>query len=1064
MRATITEKGPIAWMAKNHVAANLLMLVFLIGGALFIDNVKQEVFPEVELDIIQVSVPYPSASPAEVEQGILLSIEEEVRGLDGVKEVRSTALEGAGIVNIELLTSAEPNKLLQDVKNQIDSIQSFPQDAERPIVRLLTNRFRVISLVISGDVPESSLRILGNQVRDELLLKDEITFVEVVGTRELEITVEVPQDNLREYNLRLEDIAREIRQTAVEMPAGGVKTDSGEVLLRTAERRNYGSEFQNIPIKSLPDGTQVNLEDVATVTDGFRESDVAFFYNGKPAVLIDVYRVGDEKPIEVSDTVKEYAAVLEKELPDNMSVGYWFDVSEMYNDRIDLLIRNASIGLILVLLILGTFLEIRLAFWVTLGIPVSILGSFLLLPSLDVSINMISLFAFIVTLGIIVDDAIVVGENIYEFRRQGMTPRAAAVKGAQTIAMPVTFSILTNIIAFAPLLFIPGVSGKFWGVIPIVVISVFIISWVESLFILPAHLARTGLPKKTGILAAIEQRQQKFSRFLDNFVMKFYKPVVEFAVRNRYATLALGLSTLMITGGLVAGGVVKFTFFPKLDSDSVMADAVLPFGSPIHETQQIKDRLMATATKVIQDFGGPEMTKGTLSATGLNFGNIDIAAGGGGAASNSHLASVVVYFVPSGERDFTAQEFANAWRKEIGNTSNLESLLFNYSAGPQAGKPIDLQLSHNNLDVLNRAGQDLAAILEQYSGVEDIDDGFKEGKPQFDLQLKDTARSLGITAAELASQTRNAFYGARAFRQQRGRDEVWVMVKLPEEERRSEHDIEDLLIRTPEGKEIPLPEAAVITRGRAYTEISRNDGKRVINVTADVNNRIANSEEILTSLEEKALPDLLAKYPGLGIGYEGQFQERQETNASMMQGFAFVMLIIFAMLAIPFKSYIQPIVVMSAIPFGFAGAVWGHMLMGYDLSLISVMGLVALSGVIINDSLVMIVAANEARDEGLSIYDSIIKASMRRFRPIILTSVTTFAGLGPMIFETSIQARFLIPMAISLGFGILFGTFIILLIVPSLYVIIDDIVWIFKSTFRFIYHLYAPKNESKAGA
>lgn len=1064
MRATITEKGPIAWMAKNHVAANLLMLVFLVGGALFVDNVKQEVFPEVELDIIQVSVPYPSASPAEVEQGILLSIEEEVRGLDGVKEVRSTALEGAGIVNIELLTSAEPNKLLQDVKNQIDSIQSFPQDAERPIVRLLTNRFRVISLVLSGEVPEASLRKLGNQVRDKLLLQDNITYVELSGVRDLEITVEVPKKNLREYNLRLEDVAREIRQTAVEIPAGGVKTDSGEVLLRTAERRNFGIEFENIPIKSLPDGTQVELEDIATITDGFRESDVAFSFNGKPAVMVDVYRVGDEKPIEISGIVKEFAKTLEKEMPEGIEVGYWFDASEMYNDRIDLLIRNASIGLVLVLLILGLFLEIRLAFWVTLGIPISVLGSIMLLPSLDVSINMISLFAFIVTLGIIVDDAIVVGENIFELRRQGMTPLAAAVKGASTIAMPVTFSILTNIVAFAPLLFIPGVSGKFWRVIPIVVISVFIISWIESLFILPSHLASTGLPKKKGLLAVIEQQQQKFSRLLDHVIMWIYKPFVEFAIRNRYATLATGLSIVAITAGLVLGGVVKFTFFPKVDSDSVTVDAVLPFGSPIQETQNINKHLLASANKLIEEFGGKEMTKGVLAATGLNFANVDIVGGGGGSASNSHLCSVVVYFIPSGERGFTAQQFANAWRKEVGNMSNIESLIFKYTGGPQTGKPIDLELSHNNLEVLNRAGQDLAAMLGRYAGVEDIDDGFKEGKPQFDMQLKEEARSLGITASELASQTRSAFYGARAFRQQRGRDEVWVMVKLPEEERRSEHDIEDLLIRTPDGKEIPLPEAAVITRGRAYTEISRNDGKRVIDVTADVDNRIANSEEILVSLEEKELPELLAKYPGLGIAYEGQFQERQETNESMMQGFLFVLLIIYAILAIPFKSYIQPIVVMSAIPFGFAGAVWGHILMGYDLSLISVMGLVALSGVIINDSLVMVVAANEARNEGMSVFDSIIKASTRRFRPIILTSVTTFGGLAPMIFETSMQARFLIPMALSLGFGILFGTLIILFIVPSLYVIVDDFAWLVKTVFGFVFNLYSSKSESKVKA
>lgn len=1064
MRATITEKGPIAWMAKNHVAANLLMLIFLIGGAFMMNFVRQEVFPEVELDIIQVAVPYPGASPAEVEQGILLSIEEEVRGLDGIKEIRATAHEGAGTVMIELLNGANPNKLLQDVKNQIDSIQSFPEDAERPIVSLLTNRFRVISLVISGDLPEYILRKLGNQVRDELLEKPEITFVQLAGVRDLEISVEVPQSKLREYNMRLSDIAREIRQTAIELPAGGVKTKSGEVLLRTAERRDYGSEFHNIPIKTLPDGTDVRLEDIAAITDGFRESDVSFFYNGKPAVMVDVYRVGDEKPIEISGIVKQYAAELDQKLPDNVSIGHWFDASEMYNDRIDLLMRNAALGLVLVLILLGLFLDIRLAFWVTLGIPVSIIGTFLFIPAMGISINMISLFAFIITLGIIVDDAIVVGENVHEYRQKGMTPLAAAIKGTREINLPVAFSVLTNIVAFIPLMFIPGVSGKFWSVIPSTVIIVFTISWIESIFILPSHLAYMGMPKKTGFMAAIDRQQQKFSSLLDRFIAHVFYPIISYAIRNRYSTLSLGLATIVFTVGLVLGGFVKFTFFPRVDSDNVVVDAVMPFGSPIEETKKVQDRILAAAKDLINEMGGMEITRGILSATGLNLGNIDITRGANNISSNSHLTSVIVYFVPSGERDFTASDFAKKLREKVGNVSNLESLTYTFSAGPASGSPIEIQLSHNNIEILRKAGADLAKELEQFAGVTDINDGYEEGKPQFDLQLKEEARSMGITAADLADQVRNAFYGARAFRQQRGRDEVWVMVRLPENERRSEYNIEDLLIRTPDGREIPLTEAAVITRGRAYTQIQRMDGRRIINITADVDEKTANAEEIMAAVKATIIPKVLSKYQNLSVSYEGQQRERVESTMSMLNGFVFVLFVIFAMLAIPFKSYIQPLVVMSAIPFGIVGAVWGHIIMGYDLSLISVMGVVALSGVVINDSIVMVVTANEFRDKGESVLQAIILACTRRFRPIILTSITTYAGLAPMIFETSMQARFLIPMALSLGYGILFGTFIILFIVPSLYVIVDDIAWLFKTVFGFIFGLYEPKIQSKVNA
>ncbi len=1028
-------KGPIAWMAQNSVAANLLMIVLIVGGVMVAAfNVKQEVFPEFELDLVSISVPYPGASPEEVEKGILLAIEEQVRGLDGVKEVTSVAQEGSAAVSVELTTDVNPNKALQDIKNGVDRITSFPQDAERPIVSLITNRREVISLVLYGELDEYVLRGLGERVREDLLAMEGITTVSLEGVRPLEISIETPQEVLRAYNLTMGDIADRVRQTAIELPAGRVKTAGGEILLRTAERRDFGKEFADIPIVAQPDGSKVLLGDVAAIVDGFRSTDQAAFYNGQPAVKVNVARVGEQRPIQIAETVKAYAERLRADLPDEIGVATWVDASEVYRDRVNLLLRNAGLGLLLVLGILGLFLNLRLAFWVMLGIPISVLGSFLLFPSFDVSINMISLFAFLITLGIVVDDAVVVGENVYEMRQRGYGSLEAAIRGARQIATPVAFSILTNIAAFSPMLFVPGISGKFFRVIPIIVISVFLISLLESLFILPAHLAHQ---KRRSQKAKRRSLQTRFAKLLEWVIRRAYKPSLRLAIQNRYFTLAVCLALMMVAFGMIAGGRVKFTFLPKVDADEVTANAALTFGSPIEDTRAMADRLVATANQVIEEHGGQAISRGVLTTLG------QWARGGGPnpgpAAAGAHLTSVAVFLKPTDQRDITASQFAAKWREKLRDITGLESLTMRYSTGPSGGAAVDVELSHPDINTLETAAADLAGELQSYAGVKDIDDGFSRGKSQFDFTLKPEARALGVTAADMGRQLRDAFYGSRAFRQQRGREEIWVMVRLPKEERQSESDIGQFLIRTRNGGEIPLAEAADIQRNRSYTEIRRRDGRRIVNVTADVEAKIANANDVLSELEKTALPALLDKYPGLASQFAGERQEQQESIFNLAFGYIFAMMVVFALLAIPFRSYIQPVIVMASIPFGVIGAILGHLVMGYDMSLISLMGIIALSGVVVNDSLVMIHAANDNRASGgMKALDAIQAAGARRFRPIILTSLTTFFGLAPMIFETSVQARFLIPMALSLGFGILFSTFIILLLTPSLYMIVED--------------------------
>jgi multidrug efflux pump subunit AcrB len=904
---------------------------------------------------------------------------------------------------------------------------------------LATNRFRVVSLVVHGDVDEKTLRQLAEQARDELLADPRITYVELKGVRPPEISIEVPQDSLRQHRLTLTDIAGLVRSSSIELPAGALRTPRGEVLLRTAERRETGAEFSDIVLLSRPDGSQVRLDDIATVKDTFAETDQSAYFGGKRAAVIEVFRVGEETPMEVSDAVKEYIAKKEATLPGGVGLSMWFDSSEFYKDRIQLLVRNAMYGLVLVLLILGVFLEIRLAFWVTLGIPISFIGAMLFLPSADVSINMLSLFAFIVVLGMVVDDAIVVGEAVYKHRQDGLPRLQAAIAGVREVAVPVTFAIITTMIAFAPMLFVPGFAGKFFRNIPIVVIIVLALSLFESLIILPAHLAHSKAPAERGFFGWIHHQQQRVSRGIEWLIGHTYVPLVIRAAHRRYLTLAVSLAIFIATMGLVAGGRVNFVFMPKIESDVAIAVLEMPYGSAPETTRAYKDRLERAAEETLEELGGADPYARGLFA---QVGAVMMAAMGGPGAprgsTGGHLAEVAVYLVPLSERPFTAQEFTRRWRERVGELAGIDSLKYQYDTGGSGQAPVAFDLSHPDTATLERAAAELAGRLEKYAGVFDIDDGHTAGKEQLDFRLKPAGKAVGLTELELARQVRSAFFGAEALRIQRGRDELRVYVRLPEADRRSEHDVETLIIRTPGGGELPLGVAAEVTRGRSYTQIQRRDGLRIAEVTADVDLAITNPNNVVQQVVATDLPELLERHPGLTWTFGGEQRDQAEILDSLGELFTLALIAMFALLAVAFRSYIQPIVIMMAIPFGMVGAVVGHLLMGFDLSLMSMMGVVALSGVVVNDSLIYIVAINEYRAQGMGAADAVRAAGARRFRPILLTSLTTFGGLAPMLFETSVQARFLIPMAISLGFGIIFASFIILLLVPALYMILED--------------------------
>jgi len=1068
----MSEKGPIAWMARNGVAANLLMFVIIAAGFVGMLRTTQEVFPSFNLDIVTISVPYPGASPTEVEQAIVLAVEEAVRGLDGVKKVSSKSSEGTGLISVELLLGADPQQALADVKSAVDAIQSFPEESLEPRVALLSARREVVSLVISGNQDLQTLHGIAERVRRDLTTDPQvelpipiigaflpltrsgppITQVEIFGVRPLEVSIEISREQLEAHGLSLPSVAQIVQRQSTEIPGGAVKTRSGEILVRVDSRRHNAAEFADIELRGTAQGARLRLGDIATITDGYADTDQESWYNGRRAVRITAYRVGSETPRGVAAVVRAYAYNLRTELPANIGIDIWADDSIVLDERIELLLRNGLMGLVLVFMVLALLLDLRLAFWVGLGIPISFMGTFFLMPVFDISINMVSLFAFIVTLGLVVDDAIIVGENVHEKTERGMEAMAATIEGAQEMAMPVGFAILTTWAAFGPMLFVPGVMGKIFRLMPVVVISVLFFSLLESFFVLPAHLGHKHalfdlLGRSFGWLTRpIEFLRIRVTGALEWSIHHLYKPTLLVAIRYRYITAAAAFAAFLVTVGIVAAGVVPFNFFPKLEGDKLVASARYPYGMPAKRTALVQAEMEAAAMRAVDANGGKAILKGMFSR---------LAEGpkGGGPSGKqpevgSHMVTVELLIVPTDQRDVSAQELGFAWESEMPDFPGLDSLIINSSVGPGAGAAVDVQLIHADNDVLAAASNELTAILRTFPSLTNVENAYADGKAQFDYELKPLASTMGLTAADVGNQVRAAFYGAEALREQRGRNEIKVMVRLPEDQRASEYDLEELRVTTGTGQQIPLGFIAEYDRSQAPTSISRERGRRMVEVKAELAKGYQSSAQVLNALTDEILPALSTKYPGLGAEFAGAQREQSETMGSLLQNFLLSAFIIYALLAIPFRSYTQPLIIMSAIPMGLVGAVMGHLLMGYELSMISFFGIIALAGVVVNDSLVLVDATNRYRAEGASPMEAVLAGGTRRMRPILLTSLTTFMGLAPMIAEPSVQARFLIPMAISLGFGVLFTTFVTLLLVPALYLILEDVLALGRKLFQ----------------
>jgi hydrophobic/amphiphilic exporter-1 (mainly G- bacteria), HAE1 family len=1060
------------WSIKNNVTVNLIMIFIIVAGIITLLKMRREMMPQFALDMIVVSVDYPGSSPEEVEEGICIKIEEQIESIEGIDRVISTAREGNGEVVVELESGTDVPKVLDEIKAEVDRIDTFPDEAEEPLVLEIVKRDPTIYIAVYGDVAEKSLRQAAEKIRDDLLdarivsrMKQEtghdagffssilnkfkfkqpvvITQIELVGVRDYEIAVEVSEDNLRRYRLSFDQVVAAVQAGSIDLPGGKIKTEQGEILVRSKGQLYTGKEFEAIPLITLADGTVVRLGQVASVIDGFADVDIKARFNGKPAAVVRINRTSEQDVIEIADIARNYVATHNHKMTGDINLAIWGDLSVLVRDRIDLMLRNGLQGIVLVFIALALFLNFRLAFWVAIGIPVSFMGAFLVLNGLDQTINMISLFAFIMTLGILVDDAIIIGENVFFHYNQGKSPSAAVIDGLKEVGWPVVMAVSTTIVAFIPLMFISGIMGKFIAVMPMAVIIILLVSLFEALVILPSHLdhaLKQSEKRSAQQISWHERLRQRVEGILQAAIKRLYTPAINYVVRNRYFTFSIGIGVLIISLGIVAGGYVPFVFFPKGESDWLIAEINYPQGTPVSMTEAAVEHLEKKAFDLNAAF--PEFSKqnGDLIKNTFSLVGLIPRRDWKPAEIGSHVGEVWVELVTTGERKgVSTSQILNRWRNQVGELPGVERLAFFTLEGGPAGNALEIQLSGQDFDQLSLAANELKKEIKTYPGTYDISDNFRPGKPEKKLRVKEGARSIGVTMRGLARQIRQAFYGEETLRIQRGRDDVKVMIRYADQQRSSLAGFEEMRIRTSEGQEIPLEEVADISHGRAYSIINRVDRKRTITVISDIDETTANASRIVADLKANFLPKLVERYPGVSFDLEGQEKRTSESIDSLKSGYVLAMMGIFLLLASQFRSYIQPVIIMMAIPFGLIGAILGHLVMRMEFTIISVFGIVALSGIVVNDALILIDFINRAVRSGVDVETAVVESGRARFRAVLLTSLTTIAGLLPILLERSFQAQFIIPMAVSICFGLLAATMLTLLYVPALYLIVRDV-------------------------
>ena len=1023
----------IAWFARNDVAANLLLItIVLLGLYTALDRMAVEIFPSSDPDVISVSVALRGATPEDAELGIAVRIEEALEGLEGVEQIISRAAEGSSRTTIEVDADYDPREILDEVKSRVDAINTFPIESERPVIRLAQRQYGVISVVIAGAFAEDEIRMYAERVRDDLLREPEISLARLRLVREYQIAIEVSQDRLRDFQISIADVAVAVRSSSLDDSAGNLRTRGGDILIRSKGQAYRKNEFENIVVKTNEDGSIIRVADVARVVDGFQEDAIDATFNGLPAAAIQIDRTGAQSALQISEVVRAYVERKQTSLPVGMQLTYWDDDAQQLKNRLGVLFSSGFYGGLLVLGLLALFLRPAIAFWVFIGVPVSFLGAVALMPVIGLSLNLMSVFGFIVVLGIVVDDAIVTGESVYQRLQKGESGIDAAINGTHDVAVPVTFGVLTTMVAFLPLAFIEGRFGTILGPIAFVVLAVLLFSLIESKFVLPAHLKMLSLADEKGEPNALQRAQRRFANGFERAVIRVYRPLLEKAIRARYTVLIGFCGTLFIVVALIMSGWTRFSFFPSVVFESVTASLAMPVGTPFDVTDRQVKRMLAVAqdmqAKYTDADAGQSMIKHVLATTGSQFND-----------RGAHLGRVQFELIAPEKRtiEIDVNELINEWRREIGEVPGAESVTFR-SGSFRFGDPVNVQLSGNSLETLSLVSERIKTHLTEYPTVYEIADSLSDGKEELRIDVKPQGYVLGLTRSDIIGQVGQAYKGFQAQRIQRGRDDIRVLIRFPRTERASFDRLQDMLIRTPTGSQVPLTQVAEITPGVGPSSINRVDGFRTVNVTAEVEKTKTNMT--LLQRDIRAFVDeLLLQYPGISYKMEGEAREQRESFSSLQLGLMLALFAIYCMLALPLKSYTQPLLVMSVIPFGVIGAVLGHWLMGFTLSMMSLLGMLALTGVVVNDSLVLVHNVNQQLRAGNSRLEAVLAAGVVRFRPVMLTSLTTFFGLLPMLSEKSTTAQFLIPMGISLAFGILFATLVTLVLVPINVLIAEDI-------------------------
>lgn len=1039
-------KNVMAAFARNTVFANIVLLLIFLGGGLAIKSMIRENFPEFSLDMITISVPYPGADPEEVEEGISRKIEEVLESVEGIKLYTTNSSENVGTALIEVKENYDVDDVRERVKTNVDAISTFPVDAEKPVIKELILKDVVMLLYLSGDMDERRIKEWSEKIKDDIQQLPKVSQVDIFGSREYEISIEVSEERLREYGLTFSAVADAVRRSNLNLAGGTIRTRGEEIRVRTMGRKYTGKELSSIVVLARPEGEIITLDRLASINDGFTEDPINALINGDPSVLIIINKTKEEDALAISGAVQKFISKKQEQLPEGTNLKILYDNTDMLRSRIDLLVKNGIIGLSIVFLLLWAFLNARLSFWGGMGIPISIAGALAILWAIGGTINMISLFGLIMVLGVVVDDAIIVGEAIYVHRKQGKPPLKAAVDGISEVGMPVIAAVITTIVAFIPLAYVGGIMGKFISILPAVVISCLAVSLVECLILLPAHLSNLPDPNvKNNDLNPLTRRLKTVHRLTSSgmewFVVRIYKPFLSKALYWRYISFSTAISVLLLTIGLVKGGILKFEVFPEVDGFVMTSTVEFPGGTPPEITQKAIEQIDAALMRLAESSetrSGDHLIEDRLALVGQTLGEIP--------ESGPHLGAVQAILLDSERRGIHTKDLMVAWEKEIGSIPGVKSLTFAGMAAGPPGAPIEVWLQGQNMDDILAAADDLMDRLRNFDGVYQIRSDFSPGKNEMRLGLKPEARALGLTVDDLARQIYAGYYGYEAVRLQRGRDDIRVKIRYTADERSRISDFEQVRIRTRSGYEVPLMSVANISFAPGYSTITRTNGMRRVAVSAGVDTNKANAGEIFTELSSSFFPDLKHRYPGLSVTLQGEKKKMRESFASLYVGFPLALLGIFIIIATMFRSYVQPFVIMFTVPFGIIGAVFGHLLFGFDLSIMSIFGMVALTGVVVNDAIVLIERVNENIAEGMPFFEAILSGGARRFRAIILTSLSTVGGLAPLIMETDLQAKFLIPMALSIAAGVVFATVLTLVLIPSLLVIVSD--------FRLIIHRF----------